>query len=242
MERTLLEVYAELSVPIAHDRRPKRRCAPGRHGLASTTIASREPTAPMSENDKPITEWLSRWREGDRSAEAALVEAIYPLLHQLAAGQIRKRGGHLTLSATDLAHEAYIRLQGQRSIPVNREQFFAVAATVVRRVVIDYLRERDADKRAGGKLFVDVDDCSDEALHQEGIAIDWIAVDQALGKLYALDPACARVVELKLFTPLDAEQIASACQVSLATIGRQWRFARVWLARELDAASILDAP
>jgi RNA polymerase sigma factor (TIGR02999 family) len=195
----------------------------------------------MTATDQPITQWLQRLQAGDRSVESDLVAAVYPLLHRLAAGQIRQRGAQLTLSATDLAHEAYLRLQGQHNVAANRDQFFAIAATVVRRVVIDYLRERDADKRAGGKIFVDVDDCSDEALRQEGLAVDWIAIDQALSKLQALDSACARVVELKLFTPLEAEQIAASCRCSVATVGRQWRFARVWLARELDAASILDA-
>jgi RNA polymerase sigma factor (TIGR02999 family) len=196
----------------------------------------------MTDSAKPITELLERWRGGDRAAESGLMEAVYPLLRQVAASQIRQRGTQLTLSATDLAHEAYLRLQEQQSVAwQNREHFFAIAATVVRRVVIDYLRERYADKRGGGKLFVDVDDSNDEALRNEGAVIDWIAVDQALNKLQALDPDCARVVELKLFTPLDAEQIAASCRSSLATVGRQWRFARTWLARELDAASIQDA-
>jgi RNA polymerase sigma factor (TIGR02999 family) len=196
----------------------------------------------MTAPAKPITELLERWRLGDRSAESGLMEAVYPLLRHVAASQIRQRGTQLTLSATDLAHEAYLRLQEQQGVAwQNREHFFAIAATVVRRVVIDYLRERYADKRGGGKLFVDVDDTDDEALRNDGAVIDWIAVDQALNKLQALDPDCARVVELKLFTPLDAEQIAASCRSSLATVGRQWRFARTWLARELDAASIQDA-
>ncbi len=196
----------------------------------------------MTESDNSITELLERWQQGDRSVESPLIEAVYPLLRQVAASQIRSRGTSLTLSATDLAHEAYLRLQQQQGVSwQNREHFFAIAATVVRRVVIDYLRERFAEKRGGGKLFVDVDSADDEALRQEGAVIDWIAVDQALNKLQTLDPDCARVVELKLFTPLDAEQIASCCRSSAATVGRQWRFARTWLARELDAAQIQDA-
>jgi RNA polymerase sigma factor (TIGR02999 family) len=195
----------------------------------------------MTDAARPITDLLVRWRQGDRSVEPRLIEAVYPLLRQVAAGQIRQRGSSLTLSATDLAHEAYLRLQEQHGLGENRNHFFAIAATVVRRVVIDYLRERFADKRGGGKLFVDFEDSEDEALRQEGGAIDWIAVDQALNKLQALDPACARVVELKLFTPLDAEQIAETCGSSPATVGRQWRFARTWLARELDAPSVQDA-
>lgn len=195
----------------------------------------------MTEIDISITSLLGRWREGDRAAEEQLAKAIYPLLRQVAQSQIRKQDSHLTLSATDLAQEAYIRLREQQSVDwQNREQFFAIAATVVRRVVIDYLRERFADKRGGGKLFVDLDNTGEDELKHNAETIDWIAVDQALTRLSGLDPDCARVVELKLFTPLSAEEIASATRSSVATVGRHWRFARNWLAKELDAKFIQD--
>lgn len=195
----------------------------------------------MSQEDIAITSLLSRWRSGDRAAEDALARAIYPLLRQVAISQVRRQDQHMTLSATDLAQEAYLRLREQQKIDwQNREQFFAIAATVVRRVVLDYLRERFADKRGGGKLFVDLDDRSDPELMDHQGAVDWIAVDQALSKLTAEDPDCARVVELKLFTPLSVEEIAKACQVSVPTIIRHWRYARSWLARELETGKIPD--
>lgn len=189
-----------------------------------------------------ITQLLERWKGGDRSAENALIAEVYPILRNVAAGQIRKNGNHLTLSATDLAHEAYIRLQEQQGVDwQNREHFFAIAATVVRRVVIDYLRERYAGKRGGGKLFVALHDAHDADLAYLGSAVDWIAVDQALNKLQALDGELAKVVELKLFSSLTADQIANVCHSSVATVGRHWRFAKTWLAKELDAPSIEDA-
>ncbi len=196
----------------------------------------------MSAPAPPITQLLAQWKNGDRSVENALIAEVYPLLRSVAASQVRRVGGQLTLSATELAHEAYIRLQRQQSVDwQNRDQFFAIAATVVRRVLVDYLRERHADKRAGGKLMIALDDVHAAELSQPSEIVDWIALDQALTKLQALDVEVARVVELKLFSILNADQIAGACESSVATVGRQWRFAKSWLAKELNAPSIEDA-
>jgi RNA polymerase sigma factor (TIGR02999 family) len=190
----------------------------------------------------PITQLLERWKQGDRSVENALIAEVYPILRSVAASQIRRVGGHLTLGATELAHEAYIRLQRQQLVDwQNRDQFFAIAATIVRRVLVDYLRERHAEKRAGGKLVIALDDAHAEELSQASEIVDWIALDQALTKLQTLDVDVARVVELKLFSILNADQIAVACESSVATVGRQWRFAKSWLAKELNAPSIEDA-
>lgn len=196
----------------------------------------------MSDQDPSITALLGRWRSGDRVAEEALARHIYPMMRQIAQSQIRNHNERLTLSATALANEAYLRLREQQGYAwENREQFFAIAATVVRRVVVDYLRERFAGKRSGGKLFVDFTDFKYESeLSAAAEAIDWIAVDQALSKLSSLDAVCARVVELKLFTPLAADEIAQACQISESTVGRHWRFARNWLSKELDTDQIPD--
>jgi RNA polymerase sigma factor (TIGR02999 family) len=190
----------------------------------------------------PITQLLERWKHGDRSVENALIVAVYPLLKAVAASQVRRVGDHLTLGATELAHEAYLRLQRQQSVDwQNRDQFFAIAATIVRRVLVDYLRERNADKRAGGKLKISLDDAQAGELSQASDVVDWIALDQALGRLETLDADVGRVVELKLFSTLSADQIAMACQSSVATVGRQWRFAKAWLAKELHVPSIEDA-
>lgn len=196
----------------------------------------------MSAPAPPITQWLSQWKSGDRSVENALISEVYPLLRSVAASQVRRVGGHLTLSATELAHEAYIRLQRQQRVDwQNRDQFFAIAATVVRRVLIDYLRERSAGKRAGHKIMITLDDLHAEDLSQPSGIFDWIALDQALTRLQTLDADVARVVELKLFSVLTADQIAETCLSSVATVGRQWRFAKAWLAKELNAPSIKDA-
>jgi RNA polymerase sigma factor (TIGR02999 family) len=190
----------------------------------------------------PITQLLQQWKQGDRSVENALIAEVYPILRSVAASHIRRVGGHLTLGATELAHEAYIQLQRQQLVDwQNRDQFFAIAATIVRRVLVDYLRERNADKRAGGKLVISLEDADADALAQASEIVDWIALDQALTKLQTLDAEVARVVELKLFSILNADQIAVTCESSVATVGRQWRFAKSWLAKELNEPSIENA-
>jgi RNA polymerase sigma factor (TIGR02999 family) len=182
-----------------------------------------------------ITELLDRWKRGDRSVEDALATDIYPVLRELARTQIRRHGGVLTLRATELANEAYERLHLQQGVDwQNRSHFHAIAATLMRRVVVDYLRNRTAEKRGGGQLFVALDEVQQRDAPFQGDQIDWLAVDQALTEFAEAQPDAARVVELRLFSGLTKEEIAEVCGSSRATVGRQWRFARAWLAERLD--------
>lgn len=185
--------------------------------------------------DLAITAMLTAWQQGDAAAEERLIRSIYPVLREMAQAQVRRNRGVLTLSATELAHEAYERLAPQRVVDwKNREHFFAIAATVIRRVVVDYLRERHAEKRGGGIPFVGIDEVPSGELPAQPDVVDWLAVDEALTELAEADPNCARVVELRLFAGLSVEQIATAMRSSTATVGRQWRFARSWLAERLE--------
>ncbi|HET7845399.1 MAG TPA: ECF-type sigma factor [Xanthomonadales bacterium] len=182
----------------------------------------------------PITALLQRWRTGDRAAENALLEAVYPLLRDLARAQIRRNGGSLTLQATELAHEAYGRLEQQKSVDwQNRDHFFAIAATLIRRIVVDYQRMRGSEKRGGRLPFVRLGDVDENQMPHIDDSVDWIGLDQALAALQEEDADCARVVELKFFSGLTTERIAELCGSSVATVGRQWRFARAWLANRL---------
>lgn len=184
-----------------------------------------------------ITQLLSRWRQGDRGAESALIETVYPILRQIAQAQIRRNSGIATLQATELANEAFEKIRDLQTLELrDREHFFAMAATVIRRVLIDYIRERGAEKRGGGLNFVELSEALDEHAATLDDTVDWLAIDQGLVELERRDPEVARVVELKLFSGLSAEQIAMVCNSSVATVGRQWRFARTWLARRLGQA------
>lgn len=182
-----------------------------------------------------ITQLLERWKGGDRSVEDALIAGLYPMLRALAAGQVRRNRGVLTLSPTELVNEAYERLQKQQGVNwQNRQHFLAIAATVLRRVVVDYLRQRQAEKRGGEIEFLTLEDAGMDRDSTSGDPLDWLAVDQALAKLADQDPECARIVELRVFGGFDVEQVAALCGLSTATAGRRWRFARAWLAEYLN--------
>ena len=185
-----------------------------------------------------ITALLGRWKTGDRSVEGDLLNAVYPVLRELARAQVRRNSGVLTLQATELANEAYTKLFQQHTVDwQNREHFFAIAATVIRRVVVDYLRARGSEKRGGGLPFVNIDDLREDQTPQIDDSVDWLAVDQALNELADVDAECAKVVELKFFSGLTTERIAEVNGSSVATVGRQWRFARAWLGQRLGVES-----
>ena len=183
----------------------------------------------------PITVLLGRWRDGDREAESQLIELLYPQLRRMAAAQSARQHGALTLAPTELANEAYLRFRDQQQVDwKNRDHLFAILATVRRRVLIDYLRERSAEKRGSGQVVVDIGGLGEHEHPSTPSHFEWLALEQALEKLQALDPEVARVVELRLFAGLGPGEIAAVTGSSVATVGRQWRFARSWLAAQLE--------
>jgi RNA polymerase sigma factor (TIGR02999 family) len=183
----------------------------------------------------PITVLLGRWRDGDREAESQLIELLYPQLRRMAAAQSARQHGALTLAPTELANEAYLRFRDQQQVDwKNRDHLFAILATVLRRVLIDYLRERSAEKRGAGQVVVDIGGLGEHEHPSTPSHFEWLALEQALEKLESLDPEVARVVELRLFAGLGPGEIAAVTGSSVATVGRQWRFARSWLAAQLE--------
>ena len=189
----------------------------------------------MSNSDGAITDLLCRWKSGERSVEDELIKRIYPLLREIAASQVRRNSNVLTLQATELANEAYSRLIKLHDLDwENRDHFFAIAATVIRRLVIDYLRQRGSAKRGGRLPFVSLDDVRADQVPTFDDSVDWIGLDEAMNELAQLDRICARVVELKFFSGLTNEKIAEVCGSSVPTVVRQWRFARAWLGKRLD--------
>lgn len=197
----------------------------------------------MAEFDANITMLLSRWRDGDRTVEQDLASQLYPVLHRMAGAQVRKSHDALTLSPTELVSEVYTRMLPQRGVDwQSRAHFLAVCATVLRRVVVDYLRERGAQKRGAGQVFIELGDIHESEMPRIADQVDWLAMDQALTRLEALDPETARVVSLRMFAGLTTDEVAEACGSSVATVGRQWRFARAWLAEQLDLEQGGDEP
>lgn len=188
----------------------------------------------VAHTNAEITTLLSRWKDGDRSVENQLAELIYPALRDIARGLLRRNLAVLTLRPTELVSQAYERIADQKDVDwQNRDHFFAIAARVLRRVLIDHIRQRLTEKHGGDVFFVELDHPEAAEVSGGGDLIDWLALDQALTRFSDHDPAAAQVVELRLFSGLGVEQIATFCGSSTATVGRQWRFARAWLAAQL---------
>jgi RNA polymerase sigma factor (TIGR02999 family) len=177
-----------------------------------------------------VTALLAAWRGGDRAALDALTPVVHQELHRLARRHMnRERPGH-TLQTTALVNEAYLRLVDERRIVwKDRAHFFAVAAQLMRFILVDHARARQRAKRGGDVPRISVHD--DVAGDDPAFAM--IPVDQALGKLAQLSPRQARIAELRLFAGLGLEELAEVLAVSVATVTRDWRLARAWLQREL---------
>jgi RNA polymerase sigma-70 factor (ECF subfamily) len=162
------------------------------------------------------------------------VESVYAELRRLAAFYLRReRAGH-TLQPTALVHEAYLRLAQQREVQwQNRNQFLGVAAPLMRRILVDHCRGRNAAKRGGGAERVSLDH---EIFPMVQRAADVVSLDEALTALAARDSQQARIVELRFFSGLSIEDTAGVVGVSPSTVKREWNIAKAWLARELRGA------
>ena len=201
--------------------------------------AYRTPDQKMSDDNLSLTNLLSRWKEGDRSVENSLIEEIYPIIRAQARSQIgRLAAGGVTMCATELAHEAFERLNDQKSVEWrNRNHFFAIAATVTRRVLVDYLRQRSAEKRGGNQVPVSLEDLQSCQIPETASSVDLLELDQVLNDLEKTDPELLRIVELRVFSGLKVDEMAEVCGISVATAGRRWRFARAWLSQHLGDAA-----
>jgi RNA polymerase sigma factor (TIGR02999 family) len=182
-----------------------------------------------------ITQLLQDWRGGDRAALDSLLPLVYKELRRLAHFHIREeRRGH-TLQSAALVHEAYCRLVGQ-SLPdfENRTHFFAVAAQLMRQILVDYARRHRAAKRGASMCKISLDDAA--VLPQRKDA-HILAVDDALKALAKIDPRQSRVVELRFFAGLSLEEISDVMGIAPATVQRDWTAARAWLHREISRSA-----
>ncbi|MBI1766088.1 MAG: sigma-70 family RNA polymerase sigma factor [Acidobacteria bacterium] len=187
----------------------------------------------MEKSTSPqITQLLLAWGAGDEAALAQLMPLVYAELRQVAARHLRRqRPGH-TLQTTALVNEAYLRLIDSSQVRwQNRAHFFAVSAQLMRRILVDFARSRQNLKRGGGAQQVSLDEALAVAPER---GADLLALDDALTRLAALNPRQAQVVELRYFGGLSEEESAEALKVSLRTVQRDWKLARLWLYRELN--------
>jgi RNA polymerase sigma factor (TIGR02999 family) len=179
-----------------------------------------------------VTTLLLAWNEGDEDALGQLMPLVYAELRRLARHYMRgERPGH-TLQTTALVNEAYLRLVDARRVRwQNRAHFFAVSARLIRRILVDFARERGYKKRGGGVRHVSLDRALDLGQQPDK---DLMALDEALQALAEFDPRKGQVVELRFFGGLSVEEVAEVLQVSPETVRRDWRLAKAWLKRRLS--------
>jgi RNA polymerase sigma-70 factor, ECF subfamily len=179
-----------------------------------------------------VTLWLQEIRDGDRSRIDALFSAVYAELRRMAAGQRRRTCHGNTLNTTALVHEAYLKLVRQEQAEwQDRSHFYAVAATAMRQILVNYAERRLAAKRGGGAVHVPLDEADPVAPEA---APELLALDRALQELAALNERQARVVECRFFAGLGTRETAEVLAVSRATVDRDWAAASAWLRARLE--------
>ena len=196
---------------------------------------------PAAAND--VTDMLLAWGAGDARASEAVAPLVYGELRRQAQLALRGEDDGHTLETTALVHEAWLRLDAQHDARwESRTQFFAVAAQIMRRILVDHARRRHAVKRGAAPTHVTLGAVDREG-HAAGVSstappsldpVDLLALDDALARLATMDPQKARLVELRYFAGLSMPETAEALGVSIATAGREWTVARTWLRRELE--------
>ena len=179
-----------------------------------------------------VTELLRRWSGGDVAARESLVPLVYDELRRLARYYLASQRSDHTLQSTAIVHEAYLRLAGRDNVHWdNRSHFFAVAAQLMRRILVDHARKRNAAKRGGAQLTLLVDEAVEPSSQRE---LDLVALDDALKALAELDERQSRIVELRFFSGLSIEDTSRLLEISPATVKREWSTARAWLYEEIS--------
>ena len=182
-----------------------------------------------------VTGLLLQWRDGKSEALAHLLPVVYAELRRAARQRLRGERAGQSLQTTELVHEVYLRLVDlDRMTLKNRAHFFALASRLMRQVLVDDARRRYADKRGGDVTMVSLGEASPVT---PPVAIDILALDEALGALETLDSRLCRVVELKFFGGLTIEETATALEVSAATVERDWAAARAWLNHRMSTSA-----
>ena len=183
------------------------------------------------ESPPPDAAFLEGWKAGDASSAGRVVAELYPELHRLAAQILRSERSDHTLQPTALIHEVYLRIGGGNSPQwQSRTHFFAVVATTIRRILIDYARAHRAERRGGGErpVSLEIAEASAPCTYD-----DLLVIDEALDRLAEAEPRAARVTELRFFAGLQESEIAEELGVAEITVKRDWKFARAWLAAHL---------
>jgi RNA polymerase sigma-70 factor (ECF subfamily) len=186
----------------------------------------------MTQASHQVTKLLKEWSDGDESVPAQLMPLVYEELRRLAHLYMRREKPGHTLETSALVNEAYVRLVGQNNIQwESRAHFFGIAAQLMRQILVDQARRRNAAKRGGDAIRVSLNDAMIVA-HEQSASV--IALDDALKSLEEIDPRKGRIVELRFFGGMSIEETAAALRVSPGTVMREWTFIRAWLRKEME--------
>ena len=191
----------------------------------------REPL--MSAPPHQVTQLLQEWSEGDENALTKLMPLVHDELHRLAHQHMRRESAGHILQTSALINEAYLRLVNQQINWQGRSHFFGIAARIMRRILVDYARKRNAVKRGGSLIQVPLDEASSVVQEQ---AANVAALDDALQRLETIDERQGKIVELRFFGGLSIEETAEVLKVSPGTVMRDWTFVRAWLRNEMSEA------
>ena len=188
----------------------------------------------QSRSPAEVTRILHEWKDGNREALERLIPIVYEELRTIASRQLAREWRHDRLQTTTVVNEAYVKLFAQRQVDwQNRGHFFAIAAQLMRRILVDHARRELREKHGGGAIHVELSDALSKPAEPSLDVLDAVALDAALQKLEALDPDQGRIVELRFFGGLTVEETAAALGISPATVKREWAVAKGWLYREL---------
>jgi RNA polymerase sigma factor (TIGR02999 family) len=193
----------------------------------------------MSADDGQVTLLLKAMKNGDESAAGKLLPLVYNELHRLAKSYMRRERPDHTLQPTALINEAYLRLAQDSVDWQSRQHFIGVAANVMRRLLVDHARARNAEARAGGLQRVELEEGLMVSSERSG---EVLALHDALTRLEAVDPQQAKVVELRYFGGLSVEEIGALLEISPRTVKRHWALARIWLLKQMQNPCPPDAP
>jgi RNA polymerase sigma factor (TIGR02999 family) len=184
-----------------------------------------------------VTGMLAKWGQGDKEVLNQLLPAVYDELHLMAGRYLHRERPDHTLQPTALINEAYLRLVDQNRVSwANRAQFFGIAASIMRRILVDHARGHQAAKRGGSAIKFPLDEDMHGSPKQEE-EMDLVALDSALTRLAELDAEQSRLVELRYFAGLTIEETAQVMGTSPATVKRSWTVCRAWLRREIGGPS-----
>ena len=187
----------------------------------------------MKENPQQITQLLNQWSNGNQKVLDDLMPLVYKELRRQAAGYLRRERVNHTLQPTALINEAYLKLIDQRDVNwQNRAHFFAIAAQAMRRILVDYARERHREKRGGAAENLPLDEALTIVSQEK--SVDLVALDEALNNLAQFDERQAKVVELRYFSGLSIDETSEVLGVSNVTIRRDWNMAKAWLHQEIS--------